>query len=310
MRDRVVVLTGGVGGAKFVLGLAQIVAPSKLTAIVNVGDDFRHFGLYVSPDIDTLLYTLSGKANVAQGWGREGESWAFMEQVRSLGGPDWFALGDGDLALHVLRSDQLRCGIPLSQITADFARSWGISLLVLPASDQKVSTVLETNEGTLDFQHYFVARRCEPEVHTVRFQGANGALPGPGVVEAINDPRTRAIFIAPSNPYLSIDPILAIEGIKEALACVKAPVVAISPIVGGKAVKGPTAKLMAELGLPITPATITAHYAPLLDGLLMDTRDNNTAVDIAHACADTLMVSLDDRIRVAKAALDLADRLV
>lgn len=310
MKDRVVVLTGGVGGAKFVLGLAQIVAPSKLTAIVNVGDDFRHLGLYVSPDIDTLLYTLSGKANAAQGWGREGESWAFMEQVRSLGGPDWFALGDGDLALHVLRSEQLQRGIPLSQIMADFACKWCIPLSVLPASDQSVSTVVETNEGTLDFQHYFVARRCEPEVRAVRFQGANEALPGPGVVEAINDPQTRAIFVAPSNPYLSIDPILAIKGIKEALACAKAPVIAISPIVGGRAVKGPTAKLMTELGLPITPSTIAAHYAPLLDGLLMDSRDNDIAVDIAHASADTLMISLEDRIRVAKAALDLADRLV
>lgn len=306
MKDRVVVLTGGVGGAKFVLGLSRLIEPAKLTAVVNVGDDFRHLGLHVSPDIDTLLYTLSGKANAEQGWGREGESWTFMRQVRSLGGPDWFALGDGDLALHVLRSERLGRGMSLSQITADFASRWDIAISVLPASDQRVSTILETAEGTLDFQHYFVARRCEPVVRAVLFDGAEISLPAPGVVEAINDPRTCAIFIAPSNPYLSVDPILAIPGIKAALVSAAAPVVAISPLVGGKAVKGPTAKLMAELNLPITPATIAIHYAPLIDGLLLDTRDDDAGVNIAHASADTLMISLEDRIRVAKAALALA----
>lgn len=310
MKDHVVVLTGGVGGAKFVLGLAQLIAPSNLTAIVNVGDDFRHLGLHVSPDIDTLLYTLSGKANAVQGWGREGESWSFMQQVRSLGGEDWFALGDGDLALHVLRSERLQRGHSLSRITADFASGWGIKLSVLPASDQLVSTVVETDEGALDFQHYFVARRCEPRVHAVRFDGADRALPAPGVLEAIGNSKARAIFIAPSNPYLSIDPILAVPGIREALSSAHAPIVAISPVVGGKAVKGPTAKLMKELGLPVTPATIAAHYAPLLDGLLKDERDVDVPVGIPHVSADTLMLSLHDRIRVAGAALDLADRLV
>ena len=273
MTGRVVVLTGGVGGAKLVLGLAHILPAEKITAIVNTGDDFQHFGLHISPDIDTLLYTLSGRANIAQGWGREGESWSFMSALRSLAAEDWFQLGDGDLALHVLRSHALAQGHALSHITAGFAAAWNLQTHILPMSDQPVSTILSTNEGELGFQDYFVRLRCAPTVDAIRFHGAGSAKPAPGVLDAITDARTAAILIAPSNPFLSIDPILAVPGIAAALSAANAPVIAVSPIIGGQAVKGPTAKLMRERGLAVTPASIATHYAGVIDGLLIDERD-------------------------------------
>ena len=299
----VVALTGGVGGAKLVLGLTQIVQAEKLTAIVNTSDDFRHLGLYVSPDIDTLLYTLSGKSNKAQGWGREGESWSFMAALKELGGEDWFLLGDADLALHVLRSARLAKGEALSNIVADFARSWGIDARILPMSDEPVATWLDTDEGALEFQRYFVERRCAPKVSRVRFEGAAEARAAPGVLDAIAG--ADAILVAPSNPYLSVDPIIAVRDIREALGAAKAPVVAVSPLVGGKAVKGPTAKLMDELQVPATNAAIATHYGDLIDGLLI--HDGDDAPDgVSFGSTDTLMTTLEDRVRVARAALDLA----
>ena len=307
--SRIVTLTGGVGGAKLVLGLMRICPPEQITAIVNTGDDFRHFGLTISPDIDTLLYTLSGKANAAQGWGREAESWSFMDALKSLGGEDWFLLGDGDLALHVLRSHLLARGETLSAITARFAAAWGLDLTILPMSDDPVATHLNTSEGDMPFQRYFVERRCAPEVRAIRFEGAERAIPAAGVIEAITAPDTRAIVIAPSNPWLSVDPILAVPGIREALASARAPVVAVSPIVGGQAVKGPAAKLMQELGLTVTNKSIAAHYADVIDGLLIDERDDAYAVSIPYDIGDTLMKTLEDRERVARAVLTLADRI-
>jgi len=309
MSGKVVVLTGGVGGAKLVRGLMQLCAADALTAIVNTGDDFRHLGLAISPDIDTLLYTLSGKANATQGWGREGETWTFMDALKSLGGDDWFLLGDGDMALHVLRSHMLAGGATLSAVTARFARCWGLDLCVLPMSDDPVATHVLTDNGELPFQRYFVEQRCAPAVRAIRFAGALEARPAPGVVEAILDPRTRAILIAPSNPWLSVDPVLAVPGIRKALADASAPVVAVSPIVGGQAVKGPTAKLMGELGLSITNTAIADHYAGVIDGLLVDARDGGEGLSLPYAVTDTLMRTLEDRVRVAKAALALAERI-
>lgn len=309
MSGRIVVLTGGVGGAKLVLGLMQVCPPQDITAIVNTGDDFRHLGLAISPDVDTLLYTLSGKANAAQGWGREGETWSFMDALKSLGGEDWFLLGDGDMALHVLRSHMLASGETLSAVTARFAAAWGLGLKMLPMSDDAVATHVSTDAGDLPFQRYFVEQRCAPAVRAIRFEGAEHARPAPGVIEAISDPETRAIVIAPSNPWLSVDPILAVPGMREALAGASAPVVAVSPIVGGQAVKGPTAKLMGELGLEVTNGAIAAHYEGIIDGLLVDVRDGGEGLDIPHAVTDTLMKTLDDRARVARAALDLAERI-
>jgi LPPG:FO 2-phospho-L-lactate transferase len=309
VKDKVVVLTGGVGGAKLVLGLAHAMPPEQISAIVNSGDDFRHLGLFVSPDMDTLLYTLAGKANPAQGWGRDGETWSFMEGLRSLGGEDWFLLGDGDLALHVLRTMRLAQGHSLAAISRDFAAAWGVKPAMLPMSDDPVSTHLTTDEGDLSFQQYFVERRCAPGVRAIRFEGAAEALPAPGVIEAIGDAETRAILIAPSNPYLSIDPILAVPGIRAALKSSTAPVVAVSPIVGGQAVKGPTAKLMGEMGIAITPGAVADHYAGILDAMLVDERDDAADIGIMTASTDTLMTTLEDRVRVARAALALADRV-
>ena len=300
---KVAVLTGGVGGAKLVDGLYRLLPAGSLTAIVNTGDDFVHFGLPVSPDIDTLLYALADKVNRALGWGREGETWNFMAALRSLGGEDWFNLGDGDLALHVMRGHALAKGEPLSAITARFAVAWGLTLSVLPMSDDPVATWLMTDEGPLAFQRYFVQRRCEPRVSRVRFEGTKLAHPAPGVVEAIM--AANAVLIAPSNPWLSIDPILAVPEIRAALEAGDAPVVAVSPLVKGRAVKGPTAKLMGELGLDVTNAAIGEHYAGLLDAMLVHGDDASPDL-IAIGRTDTLMCDANDRTRVAQAALDLA----
>lgn len=309
MSGLVTVLTGGIGGAKLVLGLTHAISPESVTAIVNTGDDFVHLGLHVSPDIDTLLYTLSNKANPIQGWGRSDESWNFMAVLRSLGGEDWFQLGDGDLALHVLRTAAIAAGQPLSRITADFAHRWGLAARILPMSDNTIETQVETDEGPLSFQHYFVKRHCEPRVSVIHFTGAEKARPAPGVLEAITATHARAIIIAPSNPFLSIDPILSVPGIRKALAYAPVPVIAVSPLVGGKAVKGPTGKLFSELGIAANARNVAQHYAGLIDGLLIDARDPQDDLDIPYRREDTLMNTLDDRIRVARAALDFADSL-
>jgi LPPG:FO 2-phospho-L-lactate transferase len=302
-----VVLTGGVGGAKLVHGLLHAVDPASVTAIVNTGDDFRHLGLAISPDIDTLLYTLSGKANAAQGWGRAGETWSFMAALRELGGEDWFNLGDMDLALHVLRTAALARGDTLSAITASFAKRWQIAATVLPMSNDPVTTLLDTDEGTLEFQRYFVERQCAPVVKSIRFDGAAIAAPAPGVLEAIA--AADAILVAPSNPFLSIDPLLAIPAIRRALSDCRAPVVAVSPLIGGQSVKGPTGKLIVELGLDADHAMIAGRYGDFLDGMVIDSNDKCDAPGIAVAHAGTLMRTPEDKLRVARAALDLAKRL-
>jgi LPPG:FO 2-phospho-L-lactate transferase len=306
MTGKIVVLTGGVGGAKLVEGLAAICAPQNLTAIVNTGDDFTHFGLHVAPDIDTLLYTLAGKSDRQKGWGRAKESWSFMSALRELDGEDWFALGDGDLALHVLRSHRMAGGALLSRVTRDFARAWGLSLEVLPMSDLPVATVLQTDAGTLEFQRYFVQHRCEPKVLSISFRGSERNEPAAGVLDAIE--AADHILIAPSNPYLSIDPILALPAIRAALAHARGPVVAVSPIVDGKAVKGPTAKLMQELGVAVDNSAIANHYRGLLSGLLVHETDDGPT-DLPWARTDTVMHTIEDKCRVAQAALALSQDL-
>ncbi len=303
MSGPVVVITGGVGGAKLVEGLTHAIPHEQLTAIVNTGDDFEHLGLPISPDIDTLLYTLSGRANASQGWGREGESWSFMEVVRSLGGEDWFNLGDGDLALHVLRGAALRAGQPLSAIIRRFALNWNLGLTILPMSDDPVATWIESDQGALPFQRYFVEHRCTPRVSAIRFVGAESASPAPGVIAAIEAAQT--ILIAPSNPWLSVDPLLALPALRVALERRNGPLVAVSPLVAGTAVKGPTAKLMQELGLPVNNASIAAHYGSLLDGLVIHESDD-APEGLAIARTNTLMQTPQDKLRVAQAALDLA----
>jgi len=303
VNERVVVLTGGVGGAKLVEGLQQVVPGPQLTAIVNTGDDFEHLGLPISPDIDTLLYTLAGLANPSLGWGREGETWSFMAAIKSLGGEEWFNLGDGDLALHVLRRMAKDGGQPLSAIVKGFARHWGIGLAILPMSDDPVATWLETDAGLLSFQRYFVQQRCEPRVSAIRFEGAEQAKPALGVVEALA--AADMILLAPSNPWLSIDPLLAVPGLYRALKDRRVPLIAVSPLVGGKAVKGPTAKLMGELGLQVTNQSIADHYGDLLDGMVVHEGDAASG-NLAIGVTDTLMKQAEDRRRVALAAMDLA----
>ncbi|MEQ8347208.1 MAG: 2-phospho-L-lactate transferase [Sneathiellaceae bacterium] len=303
---RIVALCGGVGGAKLALGLTHVVPSDRLTIVVNTGDDFRHCGLHVSPDIDTVLYTLSGRANQETGWGRANESWRFMAAMAEVGGETWFALGDTDLALHAARTARLAAGDSLTAITRDIAARFGIAAGILPATDQPVATIVDTDEGSLPFQRYFVERRCAPRIRAIRFAGAPGAVPTEEVRSALAAPDLAAIVICPSNPYLSIDPILAIPGMRNLVAGSAAPVVAVSPLVGGQAVKGPLAKIMGELGRDLVPASILDHYDGLVDVLLVDRQDAAHARDPRMRLAQTLMTSLDDRIALARSVLETA----
>src|SRR5580704_12409697 len=266
----VLALSGGIGGAKLALGLYRILPAGALTVVANTGDDFEHLGLAISPDIDTLLYTLASLDNLELGWGRRDETWTFMAALERLGGETWFRLGDGDLATHVERTRRLARGESLSAITDDFRRRFGIAARLLPASDDPVRTRLHTDEGWLDFQDYFVRRRCAPIVREIVFAGAETARPHPDILAALADPALRLVAICPSNPFISIDPILAVPGIRRALQDCPAPVLAVSPISGGKAVKGPTAKMMQELGLPVGAAAVARHYRDFLDLYVAD----------------------------------------
>lgn len=307
---RVLALSGGVGGAKLALGLARVLEPGALDIVVNTGDDFEHLGLAISPDIDTLLYTLAGLADADKGWGRQGETWHFMAALRQLGGEDWFALGDADLALHVERTRRRAAGQTLTQITADFARTLGITARVHPMSDDPVRTRVHTDEGGLAFQHYFVRRRCAPRVSELVFEGAERARPAPELLALASDPTLRAVVICPSNPYLSIDPLLALPGVRAALAACPAPVLAVSPIVAGRAVKGPTAKLMDELGVPVGHTSVARHYAGLIDALVVDADEPGlAATGVPAIVAPTLMHSLQDREQLARRVLAEADRI-
>ncbi len=312
MREGLVLaISGGIGGTKLALGLDRVLAPGQLAVVANTGDDFRHLGLDISPDIDTLLYTLAGLDDPAKGWGRRDETWTFMKAVEVLGGESWFLLGDGDLATHVERTRRRAAGETLSAVTDDFRRRLGIVSRVLPMSDDPVRTRVHTAEGWLDFQRYFVRRRCEPAVDALEFAGAEQARLAPGVAAALADPALAAVLICPSNPYLSIDPVLAVPGMREALAGSPAPVIAVSPIIDGRAVKGPTAKMMSELGLEPSAATVAAHYAGLIDGFVVDHADAAAAMPpgVRRFVAQTLMTTLDDRIGLAHAVLDAATRL-
>lgn len=306
----VLALSGGVGGAKLALGLYRVLAPDTLTVAANIGDDFEHLGLTVCPDLDTLLYTLSGEANLELGWGRRDESWTFMAALEKLGGDTWFRLGDGDLATHVERTRRLAAGESLSAIMDGFRRRLGIAARLLPASDDKVRTRLDTDRGRLDFQDYFVRLHCEPAVRRLEFAGSETARPHPDLLATIADPKLRAVIICPSNPFISIDPILAVPGVRQALLECRAPVVAISPIIGGKAVKGPTAKMMEELGLPVDTVAVARHYRDFLDVYIADEADRDAvaAVDLPVVLAPTLMVTLEDRKQLARIALAAADR--
>lgn len=305
----IVALCGGIGGAKLALGLSRVIPDERLLIGVNTGDDFEHLGLHVSPDLDTVTYTLAGIANPETGWGRADESWNFMAALKAIGGENWFSLGDKDLAVNVQRTQRLRAGEPLSRITRDISQSFGVSARVLPMSDEPVSTLVDTEIGPMPFQNYFVERQCAPVVRSVVFAGADQASVQLDLATALLQPDLRAVIICPSNPYLSVDPILAVSGMRKLLQRVSAPVVAVSPVVRGDAVKGPMAKIMGELGLKVTHATIAEHYAGLIDGLMVDSEDDPIPGDMKIMSCDTLMQSLEDKVSLARGILAFADSL-
>ncbi len=306
----VLVLSGGIGGAKMAVGLYRVLQPGALIVVANTGDDFEHLGLSISPDIDTLLYTLAGIDNPDFGWGRRDETWTFMAALETLGGETWFKFGDGDLAIHIERTRRLAAGESLAQITDDFRRRLGISARLLPMSDDRVRTRLRTEEGWLDFQDYFVRLRAAPVVREVAYAGASEARANPDFLAALGEDDLEAVVICPSNPFLSIDPVLSLPGVREALRACRAPVIAVSPIIGGKAVKGPTAKIMAELGLPVGAAAIARHYEDILDIFIVDEADAREVerLGIPVTLSKTLMLTIEDREALAKAVLAAAGR--
>jgi len=306
--------TGGIGGAKLALGLSRVLGPRELAFVVNTGDDFRHLGLHVAPDIDTLVYTLAGENNEETGWGRRGETWQFMSALERLGGETWFALGDRDLAMNVERTRRLAGGASLSEVTAALAAALGVEHPVLPMSDDPVRTRVLTADGELDFQHYFVREGCRPEVRGVVYAGAGDARLQPAVGDWLAAGDLRGVIFCPSNPFLSIDPMLALPGLRARLRNCAAPVVAVSPVVGGEAIKGPAVKMMHEMGIPGSASWVADHYADFLDGFVLDEADAPLAAGIegsgtAVLVTRTVMRSLEDRLDLARDCLDFIRRL-
>jgi LPPG:FO 2-phospho-L-lactate transferase len=318
---KVVALAGGVGGAKLVDGFAQVMPHENLTVIVNTGDDFKHLGLVICPDLDTICYTLAGNANPETGWGLTGETWNAMESLANLEGPTWFRLGDKDLGTHMFRTHLLQAGSSLSQVVERFCQTWEIGVRVLPMSDHPAPTWLDTDEGELTFQEYFVLRQCNPRVRSVHFKDRDRVLPAPGVLEAIHE--ATVIVICPSNPWISIDPILAVPGVRSALTIAhqnKPPILAVSPIIGGKAIKGPAAKIFAEMGIEPSALAVAEHYGSiksggLLAGFVIDSMDNDLVdpikqMEIEVHAADSLMKTSEDRRHLAREVLEFGRSLL
>ncbi len=303
----IVALAGGVGGAKLAYGLAQTVPPERLTIIVNTADDFEHLGLHISPDLDTVMYTLAGLASPATGWGVKDESWQMLQALARYAGPTWFRLGDQDLATHLLRSKWLRDGFPFNWVTRELSRRLGVRCTLLPMTEGHVRTMVRTGEGELPFQEYFVLRRCEPEVRSIRFDGADEAQPSREVTSALRT--ADAVIFCPSNPLVSIDPILSMPSLRRMIAASRVPRVAVSPIVGGAALKGPAAKMMAELGLEVSPLGVARHLRDVLTGFVLDHVDEAyqepiTDLGLRTLVTGTVMTSAEDRARLAEEVLE------
>jgi LPPG:FO 2-phospho-L-lactate transferase len=311
LSGHVVALSGGVGGAKLAYGLSLALSATDLSVIVNTGDDFSHLGLHISPDVDSVMYALADLSDPIRGWGRRDETWTFMDALTGLGGEHWFQLGDGDLALHVERTWRLAQGARLSEVTDHLCRALGIAVRVLPMSDDPVRTRLLTADGWLDFQDYFVRRRCEPAVRALEFTGALTARAQPDALAALERRDLRAIIICPSNPFVSVEPILAVPGIRAAIERSEAPVIAVTPIIGGKAIKGPAAKMLAELGFEVSGAAIARRYASLIDGFVIDHVDPapEPLPGVEFWSAATLMQSTADRLQLAHTVLQAADSM-
>lgn len=313
----IVCLLGGVGGAKLALGLSRLVSANDLTMVVNTGDDFQHLGLSISPDLDTVMYVLAGLDDSEKGWGRREETWTFMRAAEALGMESWFALGDADLATHIERTRRLQSGEALSSVTADLCRKFGIKHTILPMSDDSVRTFVETDSESLAFQHYFVRERCSPAVQGFRFEGAKTAKPLSTVIKALQSSNLQAVVICPSNPFVSVDPILAVPGLEIEIRRAGVPVVAVSPIVGGTAIKGPAAKMMSELGMPVTATGVVDYYAKrypkLLSGFVADAVDREheaeTPLGMPFLWTNTVMKTVGDKERLASEVLTFIDEL-
>jgi LPPG:FO 2-phospho-L-lactate transferase len=308
----ILALAGGVGGAKLAEGLARALGPRELAIAVNTGDDFEHLGLRISPDLDTVMYTLGGIANPETGWGQSGETWSFMEALGKLGGPAWFRLGDRDLATNVERTRRLAGGETLSDVTRALCERLGVRHAVVPMSDEAVSTRVRTDEGWLDFQHYFVREQCRPAVREVQYEGREAARPSPGLAAALANPALEGIVICPSNPWLSVAPILGLPGMRESVRASRA-VVAVSPIVAGQAIKGPAAKIMQELGVEVSALGIAKWYSGLAGTLVIDRADASLApaieaLGLRAAIRGTVMRDAADRVRLAQECIDLVRR--
>lgn len=311
MSGHILALSGGVGGAKLAAGLAAVLPPQRLTIAVNTGDDFEHLGLTICPDIDSVVYALAGLNDTVRGWGVVDESWQTMERLGALGEATWFNLGDRDMAMHIARSWRLRAGESLSDVTARLAGALAIGPRVVPMSDAPVRTQVDTEEGWLEFQHYFVREQCRPAAKAIRFAGTPGAAPSPGLAEALARPDLAAVILCPSNPFLSVDPILAVDGVRERIAAMDVPFVAVSPLIGGQSLKGPLGKLLGELGRENSNRAIAAHYEGLLDHLIIDESDaadaeGLRAMGISVTVTATVMCEAADRERLARVALSAA----
>lgn len=306
---RVVALAGGVGGAKLAVGLQQVLPPGALTVIVNTGDDFEHWGLAICPDLDTVLYNLAHINNPETGWGRYEEQFNVLDEIERFGGDTWFRIGDKDLALHLRRTEWLHQGISLSEVTERLRRMLAVPSTILPMSNEPVRTLVHTDEGDLPFQHYFVRRRCEPTLIDLSFLGAERARMTPEVRRALD--RADLVVFCPSNPYLSIDPILSVPGLRERLQTLKAPKVGVSPIISGQAVKGPAAKMMRELGEMSSPLTVVDHLGDVLDGFVIDQQDAELAdaVILPVLVTDTIMHDLASKEALATAVISFARSL-
>lgn len=304
---KIVSLAGGVGGAKLVDGLSRLVPGEDLTVIVNSADDFDHLGLRICPDLDTVVYTLAGLANPVTGWGRRDDTWNVLDTLVVLGGPAWFRLGDRDLALSLERTRRLDAGEPLSSIASDFCRTFGVTVRVLPMTDDRVATIVLTEQDELPFQEYFVALSYEPVVRGFRFEGIQDADPAPGVIQAVDE--ADFVILCPSNPWVSLDPILAVPGIAAAVRGKEA--IGVSPIVGGAAIKGPAAKMFRDLGTEPSALAVAEHYRGLISGLVIDEQDASLARGIRSLglkvrVTQTVMRNTEDRRRLALEVLDFA----
>ena len=304
---KILAITGGVGGAKLALGLSKILNPDELLFLVNTGDDFQHLGLEISPDLDSLLYALSGRNNPELGWGRANETWACISELEELGADSWFRLGDRDLALHLVRTQMLNQGATLQNVADRLSESLGIDHRIAPMSNDKISTTVNTPNGKLAFQEYFVREQCEPAVIDFDFEGIEKSTPNPVVMSWLDE--CDGIIICPSNPYVSVDTILSVPKYRDAFQ--SKPVIAVSPIVGGLAIKGPAAKMMTELGVPPTPIAVAKHYGSLLSGFVLDQTDHEQAKDIPipSIVTQTIMLTLQDRIGLAEQCVRFLEEL-